>query len=115
VQVRVKTVAQVAVLEVTGKLSQGDGPPTLHRRVLDVLDRGFTRVLIDLGEVTAADSSGLGELIRCQATCSRRNASLGLTGVAGKLRTLFAICRLGEIIPIHADGAGVLAAAASGT
>jgi len=115
VQVRVKTVGQVAVLDVSGKLSQADGAPNLHAAVVDLLNRGFTRVLIDLGRVTAADSSGLGELIRSQATCSRRDASLELTGVAGKLRTLFAICRLGEIIPIHAEAAGVLAAATSGT
>jgi len=115
VQLRVKTDGPVAVLEVTGKLSQSDGQPTLHHRVVELLDRGVTRVLLDLGGVAAADSSGLGELIRCQATCSRRGSSFELAGVAGKLHTLFAICRLGEIIPIHAEGAAVLAAVPSGT
>jgi len=113
VQVRVRTVAGIAVLELEGRLSQDDGPSTLYDRVVEQLDRGHSRVLLDLGRVTAADSSGLGELIRCQATCSRRGASLELTGVAGKVRALLAICRLGEIMPIHAEDAAVLAGARS--
>lgn len=91
----------VAVVELEGRLSHSEDESTVHAAVSSALDEGASRVVIDLSRVTAVDSSGLGELIRCSATCHRRGAELRLAGVNGRLRQVMAMCRLGEVLSIE--------------
>lgn len=109
-KVATRTERDVAVVAPSGRLSPAEGESALHAAVARALDAGVRRVLLNLAEVTTADSSGLGELIRCKATCNRRGAELRMAGASPRLRQLLVMCSLTEVFELDEDEARAMAA-----
>lgn len=84
----------VTILDLSGKLSIGEGDVALRESVVNVLDRGATKILINLKRVSAMDSSGLGELIRAKATATQRSAEIKLLHVEDKVHEVLQMTRL---------------------
>ena len=55
-----RTEGSVEVLELSGKITIGEGEAELRRDVQDLLDGGRQRILISLERVGFMDSAGLG-------------------------------------------------------
>ena len=53
----------VTVLVLTGQMLLDDGDLAFGKRIRDLVDRGFKKVVLDLGGVTYIDSSGVGMLV----------------------------------------------------
>lgn len=71
----------VTVLDLSGKLTIGEGDVRLRGELLDQLEEGRRKLLINLQQVKTIDSSGLGELIRCKATAAKHGAQVKLINV----------------------------------
>ena len=92
-----------AVLDLAGKLVHGQGDVALRQQVLELLDEGKRRLLINLGQVRTVDSSGLGELIRCKVTCEQRQAAVKLINVDLKIYKLLTMTRLIGVFDMFDD------------
>ncbi len=53
----------VTVLELSGRITLGEGSVQLRDAIRDLIGKGQKLILLDLGEVNYIDSSGLGELV----------------------------------------------------
>ena len=84
----------VTVLELVGKLAIGDGDVELRDHVREELERGADKLLLDLQGIKVMDSSGLGELIRCKATCDTRGVVIKLLHVEDKVKDVLEMTRL---------------------
>ncbi len=98
----------VAVLRLDGKLTHGEGDAKLRGAVLDVLDEGYDKILIDMGGVRRVDSSGLGELLRCRSTCQRHDAELKLLRLEPSIYTLMTVSKLAGVFEIYESEAEAL-------
>ena len=58
----------VTVINLTGRITLGQGTQRLRQSIREVLDRGRTRILLNFDEVFYVDSSGLGELVMSRKT-----------------------------------------------
>lgn len=99
----------IPVLDLDGKLVLGTGDVPLRGAVLDLLEEGHRRFLINLDKVKAMDSSGLGELIRCQTSAARREATIKLVNVNLKVYRLLTMSRLIGVFEIFDDEAKAVA------
>jgi anti-sigma B factor antagonist len=63
----------VRVIKLRGRLNLGDAVDNLRQTFDDSLAGGDTRFVMDLGEVTMLDSSGIGLLVRC-LTAAKQSA-----------------------------------------
>lgn len=96
----------VAILDLEGDLTIGRGDVVLRGRLLELLDEGYRRILINMAGVRHVDSSGLGELIRCKETCDARGAHLKLLHLnpgAYRLLTMSQVIGLFEIFDDEAE------------
>ena len=84
----------VVILELVGKLVIGDGDVKLRDEVRDQLDRGETKLLLNLKGVKTMDSSGLGELIRTKASANAAGATIKLVHVEDKVEEVLEMTRL---------------------
>ncbi|MEM6454898.1 MAG: STAS domain-containing protein [Acidobacteriota bacterium] len=89
-----RTEEDVHIFRLAGKLTIGEGDVVLRDVIKDALDRGATKLLIDLQGVRTMDSSGLGELIRCKATASSHEATVKLLHVENKVQAVLEMTRL---------------------
>lgn len=98
-----RTVGDVTILDLNGKLTIGKGDVVLRDALLEELNKGGKSVLINLDAVTTIDSSGLGELIRCKVTATSHQAAVKLLHVNIKARKLLTMAQLVGVFEMFDD------------
>jgi anti-sigma B factor antagonist len=89
-----RQVNEVSILDLQGKILIGEGDDVLRDAVSKLLDSGKTKILLNLAEVPYVDSAGLGEIVRCYTTVSRKGGRLKLINLTTKIRDLLSITKL---------------------
>jgi anti-sigma B factor antagonist len=89
-----RTVEDVTVLDLKGKMLIGEGDELLRETVNVLVEGGKTKILLNLAEVPYVDSAGLGEIVRCYTTVSRKNGKLKLVHLTKRLEDLLSITKL---------------------
>jgi len=89
-----RTVEDVTVLDLKGKMLIGEGDELLRETVNGLIEGGKTKILLNLAEVPYVDSAGLGEIVRCYTTVSRKNGKLKLVHLTKRLEDLLSITKL---------------------
>ncbi|MFJ8842045.1 STAS domain-containing protein [Streptomyces cyaneofuscatus] len=93
----------VTILALTGKITIGVGDVALRNAVQDELNSGSTKILIDLGGVTAIDSSGIGELVSSYTTATNRGGKLKLVNLSPKIHDILAVTQLITVFDVYDD------------
>ena len=94
----------VMIVELKGRLRIEDRTSaSLHRAVEMILKDGGKKILLDLKELTTVDSSGLGELVQCQALARREHATLKLLHLNSRIRELLELTKLDELFDEVSD------------
>ncbi len=99
----------VTVVEVEGELIVGNRQE-LKSRVLERLDDGSRKFLIDFTRSSYIDSSGLGVLVSLAKKVREAEGELRLAGLNEDLRTLFELTKLDTLFHIADSRAAALAA-----
>src|SRR5262249_43260266 len=89
-----RLVGDVVILDIQGKILIGEGDDQLREAVTKLADSGKTKSLLNLAEVPYVDSAGLGEVVRCYTTVSRKGGKLKLLHLTKKIQDLLAITKL---------------------
>ena len=89
-----RQVEGVVILDLHGKILIGEGDDALRDAVTRVVDGGKTKILLNLADVPYVDSAGLGEIVRCYTTVSRKGGRLKLLNLTKKIKDLLAITKL---------------------
>src|SRR5574341_1123850 len=89
-----RTVGGVTVLDLKGKMLIGEGDEMLREKINSLVESGKNKVLLNLAEVPYVDSAGLGEIVRCYTTVSRKGGRLKLLNLTKKIQELLTITKL---------------------
>jgi anti-sigma B factor antagonist len=89
-----RTVGDVLILDLHGKVMIGEGDDALREAVTRVVDSGKTKLVLNLADVPYVDSAGLGEIVRCYTTVSRKGGRLKLLNLTKKIKDLLSITKL---------------------
>lgn len=87
----------ISVLELKGSITLGRGDVTMRDRIKGLLDQGKKKIVIDLGEVSFMDSTGLGELVAAYTTARHQDATLKLANLTNKIHNLLDITQLAAV------------------
>lgn len=104
-----KDVKGVVVVEVDGQLIVGNRHE-LKQKVLDALEAGDRKFLIDFTHTGYIDSSGLGVLVSLSKKIRDEGGDLRLAGLNEDLKTLFELTKLDTLFAITDSPAEALAA-----
>jgi anti-sigma B factor antagonist len=89
-----RQVGDVVVLDLEGKILIGEGDEALRAAVAKLVEAGKAKIILNLAEVPYVDSAGLGGIVGCYTTVSRKGGKLKLVGLTNKLTELLAITKL---------------------
>ena len=70
-QIAERETGAVTVLDLSGKITLGEGDALLKDKLHSLLHQGKKNVLLNLGEVNYVDSAGLGALVSAYTTVTR--------------------------------------------
>jgi anti-sigma B factor antagonist len=85
---------EVTVLTLRGEVTLDDGDLLFRRHVHDLIDRGRTKVVADLGGVTYIDSAGVGMIVAKLKTLRERGGDLRLARFSRRSERLFGMMKL---------------------
>ena len=89
-----RTVNDVTVLDLKGKMTLGEGDELLKDKINSLLAAGKKKLLLNLEAVPYIDSAGLGEVVRTYTTVSRQGGSLKLLNLTKRITDLLSITKL---------------------
>jgi anti-sigma B factor antagonist len=93
-QIEERTIGDVVVLDLTGRITLGEGDEMLKDKVNSLVNQGRKKIVLNLANVPYVDSAGLGEIVRTYTTVSRQGGSLKLLGLTKKITDLLSITKL---------------------
>jgi anti-sigma B factor antagonist len=93
-QIDQRSVGDVVVLDLKGKITLGEGDELLKDKVNSLVNQGHKKIVLNLAEVPYIDSAGLGEIVRTYTTVSRQGGSLKLLNLTKRITDLLSITKL---------------------
>ncbi len=99
----------VTVLDLSGRITLGEGSVQLRDAIRDLISKGQKNILLNLGEVNYIDSSGLGELVSAYTTARNQGAALKLLKLTKKVHDLLQLTKLYTVFDISDDEASAIA------
>ena len=78
VKLSTRQVGDVTVVDAVGRITLGEGASRFRDSIRDLSSRGHKKVLLNLGEVSYIDSSGIGEIVSGFTTVANQGGSVKL-------------------------------------
>ena len=100
-----RQVEEITVVDLSGRITLGEGSTVLRDTVRELLGRGQKKILLNLGDVTYIDSSGIGELVSGFTTVSNQGGQLKLLNLTKKVHDLLQITKLYTVFDVKDDEA----------
>jgi len=93
-QIEERPSGDVMILDVTGKLTIGEGDELLKDKINSLIQQGHKKLILNLEGVPYVDSAGLGEIVRTYTTVSRQGGNLKLLNLTKRIEDLLSITKL---------------------
>ncbi len=93
-QIEEREVGEVLILDLSGKLTIGEGDELLKDKINSLVQQGRRELVLNLAGVPYIDSAGLGEIVRTYTTVSRQGGKLKLLNLTKRIQDLLAITKL---------------------
>ena len=100
----------ITILDMSGRVTLGEGSVVLRDTIRDILAQGNKKVLLNLGDVTYIDSSGIGELVSAFTAVRKEGGELKLLNLTKKVHDLLQITKLYTVFDVKDDEALAIAA-----
>jgi anti-sigma B factor antagonist len=104
-----RQVGDVTVVDAAGRITLGEGSSAFRDTIKELVNKGHKKILVNLGEVTYIDSSGIGELVSGYTTVSNAGGQLKLLNLTKRVHDLLQITKLYTVFEVFDDEAKALA------
>jgi anti-sigma B factor antagonist len=109
-KVALRQIGNVSVLDLSGKITIGEGDMVLRDKVHELLDAGKNQILLNLEKITYMDSAGIGELVACYKRAREKGGTVRLLKPSGKVKDLLQLTKLEEVFDTFLEEAEALKA-----
>jgi anti-sigma B factor antagonist len=100
----------VVIVDLSGRITLGEGSVVLRDTVKDITSKGEKKILLNLGDVTYIDSSGIGELVSAFTSVRNVGGELKLLNLTKKVHDLLQITKLYTVFDIQDDESSAIKA-----
>ena len=100
----------VTIVDLSGRITLGEGSVVLRDTIKDLLGKGQKKILLNLGDVSYIDSSGIGELVSAFTSVRNQGGELKLLHLTKKVHDLLQITKLYTVFDVKDDEAVAITA-----
>jgi anti-sigma B factor antagonist len=100
----------VTVVDLSGSITLDEGSAMLRKTVKGLASQGSSKIVLNLGGVTAMDSTGIGELISAYTSVRNAGGELKLLNLTREVHELLRITKLSAVFDIQDDEPSAVAA-----
>jgi anti-sigma B factor antagonist len=84
----------VRIVELSGKITIGSGDVKIRELIDESLAAGKKNLVLDLAGVSTIDSSGIGEMVACFTTVTKKGGHLKLLRLSPKINDILQVTQL---------------------
>jgi anti-sigma B factor antagonist len=99
----VRQSGNVNIVDLSGRITLGEGSGLLRNTVKDLVTAGQIRILLNLKEVSYIDSAGLGEMVGSYASVTNQGGEIKLLNVQSKVDSLLQVTKLYTVFATYTD------------
>jgi anti-sigma B factor antagonist len=99
-KVATRQVDGIVILDLSGRITLGEGSVTLRDAVHDLLGKGSKKILLNLENINYIDSSGIGEMVSAFTSVRNAGGELKLLNLTKKVHDLLQITKLYTVFDI---------------
>src|ERR1700760_974287 len=99
----------ITIVDLSGRITLGEGSVVLRDTIKDLLSKGQKKILLNLGDVSYIDSSGIGELVSAFTSVRNQGGELKLLNLTKKVHDLLQITKLYTVFDVKDDEATAIA------
>jgi anti-sigma B factor antagonist len=100
-KVGVRETQGVTVVEVSGRLTLGEGVAKVRSELQPIIAGGKRQIVLDISEVVYLDSSGIGLLVSTYATMNRLGGHLKICGLSNRVKDLLLLTKLFTVFEVY--------------
>lgn len=108
IKLNTRQVGDVSVVDVAGRITLGEGSSAMRDTLRDMVSKNQKKILLNLGEVSYIDSSGIGELVSGFTTVTNSGGQLKLLNLNKRVKDLLQITKLYTVFDVHEDEAAAI-------
>ena len=101
VKLNIRQIGDVSVVDVAGRITLGEGSSALRDSLREMVGKGQKKILLNLGEVSYIDSSGIGELVSGFTSVTNGGGQLKLLNLTKRVKDLLQITKLYTVFDVH--------------
>jgi len=90
-------------MDAAGRITLREGASAFRGAIRDLVAKGNKKILLNLGEVSYIDSSGIGELVSGFTTVQNAGGQLKLVGLSKRVKDLLQITKLYTVFEAFDD------------
>ncbi len=103
VKLNVRKVGDVTVIDAVGRITLGEGASSFRDTIRELVSKGEKKIVLNLGDVTYIDSSGIGELVSAFTTVTNQGGQLKLLNLTKRIQDLLQITKLYTVFEVYDD------------
>lgn len=103
VKLTTRQVGDVTVVDAAGRITLGEGASTFRDTIRNLADKGDKKLLVNLGDVSYIDSSGIGEMVSSYTTVTNHGGQLKLLGLNKRVKDLLQVTKLYTVFEVFED------------
>jgi len=108
VKLTIRQVGDVTVMDANGRITLGEGSSTFRDTIKDLTARGNKKLLLNLGDVSYIDSSGIGEMVSGFTSVTNQGGQLKLLNLNKRVKDLLQITKLYTVFEVFEDEAAAV-------
>ena len=108
VKLATRQVGDVTVMDATGRITLGEGSSSFRDSIRDLTAKGQKKLLLNLGDVSYIDSSGIGEMVSAFTSVTNQGGQLKLLNLTKRVKDLLQITKLYTVFEVFDDEAAAV-------
>jgi anti-sigma B factor antagonist len=108
-QITTRTIDEVTVLDLDGRIVLGADTEALGRALQDGIAKGARKLIVNLKRVSQMDTSGVSTIVRAFVSLQRLGGKFALINLSERVRQVLDMTRLLNVIPNYPSEAEAIA------
>jgi anti-sigma B factor antagonist len=93
VQLNTRFNENIIIIDISGEVDLYNSP-NIKDMIIDKMNSGYKKIVLNLNDVSYIDSSGIGTLIYCRTTLNQANGQLKIINIKDSVKRIFELTRL---------------------
>ena len=98
-----RKLGEIDIVDISGRLSLGNALLSIEKSILNMIEQGSRRMVVNLPALIAIDSAGVGMLLGCGGQMELHQGRLRIAGAQGGVARTFDIVHMERVVPLDAD------------